>query len=280
MWEMINNAWLGWLEYTEAGKLPALLLAVICYGVFLSGLKGAKGHLLIYGGVMTALCICPVTAAFLMGYQTRFYDYQWIWSMVPMTAVIALGGTLFLTDVRKYGYKVQSIVVTCMSVMVLLLCSGVGREQVDVSRKEKERLEAERVLENVEELCGEDACLWAPAHILEYARREGDRPLLYGRNMWDEGLNAYSYDTYSRELVCLYQWMEKLDDWDITISVEETADYVQKGGACGAECILLPEEMLQWLPQTESEEVLWDVLQSQEGLTVTKLEGYYLVRLG
>lgn len=283
MWEMIENAWTGWLAYTDGGKLAALTIAAIVYLTLAVKLKGPKGRLVLYGGVLTVLCICPVSAAILMVYQTRFYDYQWIWSLVPVTALIALGGTMFLTGQWKSGKGWKIIlhngVVTVASVLLLFLCGGMGKGSVDTVQAELDRGHAEAVLEEVRQLYGDEVCLWAPADILEYARFNSKMQLLYGRNMWDVALNAYSYDIYSEEQKELYQWMEYLDDWDIEISVAEVEENVLRGFRAGADCILLPAEMSDWLEGAETEDLLLECLGAEDSREVTVLEGYYLVKL-
>lgn len=282
MWQMIERAWSGWVRYTDDGKLAALAIAAIIYLLLVIKFKGPKGRLLIYAGIMTVVCICPVTAVILMKYQTEFYDYQWIWSMVPVTAIIALGGTVFVSEQCKSGkgWRVffYNVVVTLASVAMLFLCGGLGEGNVDAVQAESDRAHAENILAQVRQQCGEEACLWAPADILEYARLDGKTELLYGRNMWDIALNAYSYDTYNEEEKELYQWMEHLDDWAIEISVEEVEEYVQRGFVAGAECILLPTEMSDWLAEPESETVLLECLRAHEEREVTVLEGYYLLK--
>lgn len=281
MWQMIERAWSGWVRYTDEGKLGALAIAAVVYLLFVIKLKGPKGRLLIYTGIMTVVCICPVTAAVLMKYQTEFYDYRWIWSMVPVTAIIALGGTVFLSEQCKNGKGWQvffhNVIMTFASVVMLFLCGGLGVGSVDAVQAESTRVHAENILTQVRQQCGEEACLWAPADILEYARIDGKTELLYGRNMWDVALDAYSYDTYNEEEKELYQWMEHLDDWAIEISVEDVEEYVSRGFSAGAECILLPTEMSEWLPESESEAVLLECLGTREGREVTVLEGYYLL---
>ena len=81
---------------------------------------------------------------------------------------------------------------------------------------------------------GQTVCLWAPREILETARMQpvavtwmqpvetvgiesvavaGQLPeLLYGRNMWDAALNAYTYDVYPEEVQQLYCWMEAFSE--------------------------------------------------------------------
>ncbi len=281
MLEMYKRAWMGWQSYTDDGKLVALAIVVLLY-LWLSGKqKGPGKRLMLYGIVFVALCVCPLTAVCLMYYQTGFYDYQWIWSLVPLTALIAWGGTVFLTSQWKDGRGLRSMlhnaVVTLASVSVVLLCGGLGQGSVDVAEAYENRAHSEDVLAKVQELYGEDICLWAPADILEYARHEGKMQLLYGRNMWDIALNAYSYDTYSKEQIELYEWMEHLDDWDIEISAQEVDEKVQKAFAQGADCILLPVDFVEWMP--ESEEALMELLKASGNVEITRFEEYYLLKL-
>lgn len=282
MWEMIERAWNGWQNYTDNGKFAALVMAVVVYLFWGTKIKGPKSRLVMYAGVMILVCICPVTAVILMKYQTAFYDYRWIWSMVPVTAVIALGGTVFLTEQWRPGKGWHSLgynaILTLASVLLLFLCGGLGKGSVDAEQAKKDRAHGEAVLELVRQQCDGDICLWAPADILEYARLEGDMELLYGRNMWDIALNAYSYDTYSAEEVELYHWMERLDDWAIEISVDEVDEYVLRGFEAGAEVILLPVELSDWLAEPESELLLLESLGAYEGREVLVLEEYYLLK--
>lgn len=281
MWKMIQDAWMGWTNYTDSGKLVALVIVALLYLWLAVKCKGPQKRLMIYGVVTVVLCICPVTAAGLMYYQTRFYNYQWIWSMVPVTGLIALGGTVFLTEQWKdgKGWKsmLHNVIVTLASVVAISLCGGLGEGSVDAFEAREKRERSEAVLMDVQELYGDDLCLWAPADVLEYARIDGKMQLLYGRNMWDVALNAYSYDTYSEKRVELYEWMEHLDDWAIEISAGEVEEYVQKAFAEGADCVLLPDDFLEWMP--ESEEALAELLKSSENVEATRLEEYFLLKL-
>ena len=95
MWRMVQDAWAGWINFTDSGKMAALAIVALLYLWLAFRCKGPQKRLMIYGAITVTLCICPATAAVLMYYQTRFYNYQWIWSMVPLTALIAFAGTLF-----------------------------------------------------------------------------------------------------------------------------------------------------------------------------------------
>lgn len=279
--QMPAEAWVGWKRYTEAGKLIVPVLAVlVCFGLFYQ-LKGHKGRFIRYGIVSVLLCVCPLTAAMFMVYQTRFYDYQWIWSMVPVTALIAFGGTYlwnaYWQKSQSGGNRVLGLVVTMVSVVVLMLCGGGGKDGGTTAGKE-DRMHAQTVLAQVSTLCGENICLWAPADILEYARTDGSMQVFYGRNMWDAALNAYSYDTCPAEHEALYDWMEQLDDWDIEISCEEIIGRLQEAHDLGADCILFPTGVSEWFEGSDSEEALLEQL-AECGATVWCIEGYYLVKM-
>ena len=78
----MTDAWLGWKSFISNGKLAALLLAALIFLWY--NRKQVERKLLVYTSVMAVCCILPVTAVVLMGYQTKFYDYEWIWSLVPL----------------------------------------------------------------------------------------------------------------------------------------------------------------------------------------------------
>ena len=275
MGECLGNAWSGWLAFTDGGKLAALFLAAVLYLSLGRKLRGPRGRLVIYGGIAAALCIFPVTAAALMKYQTLFYDYPWIWSYVPLTAVIALGGTIFLTEQCKSDRGiVKNTILVLLCVGLLALCGGMGRGGTDTEAAAREREQVCDVLETAKESCGEEFCLWAPREILEYARSvDGGICLLYGRNMWDAALDAYSYDVYSKETGELYEWMEHLRDYGQETSEAEVRAHVGQAFAMGADCILLPKAEASYRGDI--------VGLAQEGeLEVIELEGYYLLKKG
>ncbi len=281
MWTMIQDARMGWINYTDSGKLAALVIIALLYLWLTAKCKGPQKRLMIYGVVTVVLCICPVTAAVLMYYQTRFYNYQWIWSVVPLTILTAFAGTVFLTEqwkaVKGWKSMLYNAVMTIATVVIVSLCGGLGEGSVDAAETHEKREHSETVLMEVQELYGDDLYLWAPADILEYARLDGKMQLLYGRNMWDVALNAYSYDTYSEEQTELYEWMEHLDDWNIEIDAAEVEKQVQKAFAAGADCILLPDDFVEWMP--ESEEALAERIKALGNVEVTRLEEYYLLKL-
>ncbi len=236
MMELLKNARGGWQDYNEDGKLMALFFAVLLFAWFWK--KGTENkNIWLYATVMTVCCVCPLTAVALMAYQTKFYDYQWIWSAVPVIALTACGVVCFLAEwwsdsSRERRKNAPAVALSIL--VVMLLSGGLGRTEDEKAIWQEEQSKRQRAYRLTEELlliAGEkemassdvqhqenaaavgDIVLWAPADIMEYVREySGEVKLLYGRNMWDKALNAYSYDVYSEEIVALYQQMELCAD--------------------------------------------------------------------
>ena len=279
MTELLKNAWLGWLRFTDGGKLAALLLSALLF-LWLSGRWKSRKALFSYTVLTVLLCIVPATAAVLMLYQTRFYDYEWIWSLVPMTVTAAWGITEFLDEQWKSFSPSQwrrGLPVTALLLAVLMLCGGPGENSAARKAQFAGQKQAGEVVAQILECQEGDACLWAPREILEQARRQsGSLKLLYGRNMWEESLNAYTYDTYSRETRELYLWMENVGP-EGTALVEDTqwGTLMLDGESCmaaadraGVSCVLLPGSL-----DPDVAETLAGIL----GGRAVRLDAYYLL---
>lgn len=268
MTELLKNAWIGWHDFTDAGKLAALLLVALLF-LWIYYRRVSQKTFLIYTTAAAVCCIFPVTAAGLMVYQTRFYDYEWVWSIVPLTAMVGYAVTLFITDFLKDFTKndrKKETGVVFLFLMILILSSGMGAKPWDSAKERTERETAENVLTEVQErMEGREMFLWAPREIMEYAREyDAGIRLLYGRNMWDASLNAYAYDTYSEKLTDLERWMrgygekEPISDRDCAELAAET----------GVNCILLPGD---------TEEKTIKCFENILGIDAEPLEGYYLL---
>ena len=231
MWELMGNAWRGWLEFTSNGKLCALFLASLVF-LWVYYKRAEQKNVLIYGAMMTGFCIVPATATVLMVYQTKFYDYQWIWSMVPMTLVTAEAAVVLLAkcwpDFPGAGWK-KGLPVALFLLGILGLSGGMGIGSGNSGQTWKpgadreSRIWAQETLALVKErFQGRDICLWAPREIMEYAREANPEILLpYGRNMWDTSLNGYAYDVYDENIVEMYLWMEGLEGTSLRASGNE-----------------------------------------------------------
>ncbi len=237
MTELLKNAWLGWRDFTSTGKLAALLLVSLLF-LWIYYKKICGKNFLVYTSLAAGMCMLPVMAMLLMLYQTKFYDYEWIWSIVPVTAMIAFAGTVFIAEYLEElaeGDKKKKLAAIVLLLGVLVLCSGLGERSWDSEKEAAERNAAQELLRELKERMGQQQiCLWAPGEVLEYAREvDGEVQLLYGRNIWDASLNAYAYDAYSQELLELMYWME---DEEEAMSAEECAGFLQN---TEANCVLL-----------------------------------------
>lgn len=281
MMELLKSAWKGWLSYTEHGKMAALLIVVLLFLWFKR--EAVKEKVLLgYTTIMALCCVFPITAACLMLYQTRFYSYEWIWNYVPITLVIAGGITFFLLSqweglkkereaVRRFGAVVAALL------GILILCGGLGDKGFEERALRKELGNAGQLMDALQqEAQGQELCLWAPKEVMAYARAlDGNIKLLYGRNIWDAALGAYSYDTYTEKEESLYLWMSHLEETaELDYQTEEKlisgVQCMQVAVAAGANCILLPIDI--------SSEVLGR-LEASIGIKAVPIGEYYLLMI-
>ena len=254
MTEFLRNAWTGRMDFTSDGKLAALFFAALIY-LWLSGKWKAQKTLFFYTTSITLCCIFPLTAAVLMLYQTRSYDYVWLWSLVPMTAVTAWAAVEVIDwlreDSRTSKWK-KRFPVAILLFTILVLGSGSVDNIFYPAQERCERQQAWEALKSVKKLQDGELCLWAPREILAHVREfDGSVQLIYGRNMWDISLNGYTYDIYPDELIHLYLWMENMDangmavvkDGERGNIVLNGADSVTAALEAGANCILLPDSI-------------------------------------
>lgn len=248
MMQLLQRASLGWTEYTADGKLAAALLAVLLFLWF--GRKGKEqAAFLVYATAAAVCCILPVTAILPMLYQTYAYDYVWIWSLVPVTAMTAYGITVFLSEYWKDFDGTQwkrGLPVTLLVLCAVLFCGSLGREVWDRDSAREEREKAYQVMEQISAERGDAGLyLWAPREILEYAREaDAECRLLYGRNMWDQALGAYTYDVYDERRQFLYQWMEEMGEAQEAEHLGSLDAVVESVLDFGVDCILLPGNVL------------------------------------
>lgn len=280
MTELVKNAWMGWLDFTTGGKLAALFLAALVY-LWLAGKWKEHRTLFFYTLSIALCCILPVTAAVLMLYQTRFYNYVWLWSLVPMTAVTAWAAVEVICRLWEKLYaarRTRWFTATALLLALLALCSGTVKNVFDPAGEQRERRQAQEMLTEMAEFKDGEMCLWAPQEILAYAREfDGSIRLLYGRNMWDASLGAYTYDIYPDELKNLYLWMENVDEGGLAeVEDVDLGKLVLKGSDCvtvaldaGADHILLPGRLEQDVAEELAETV---------GAELSQVGEYYLLK--
>ena len=273
MTELFHNAWSGWQNYIESGKMIALLPAALLF-LWCGRKKKEQKAFLVYTTVMAAGCVLPVTAALLMRYQTGFYGYIEIWSLVPVTAVIAFAGAAFLTEGWENGRQWRNHALPAAALLLTAVLLGalpwVRSESWEAD--DDQRRHAYAVLEQLEELYGNESvlCLWAPREIMEYAR-EADAAvtLPYGRNIWDLTLNGYTFDQYGECQRELAMWMERdSSEWNENIVKDILTELIQEAEV---NCILLPADMGR------------DVVRAMEetyGCQAQPVEEYIMFRIG
>lgn len=298
MQELIGNAWRGWMDYISDGKYAVLFLGVLCWlWLKKDSLKSVQERRLFNFSVLAAvLVIFPVSAAALMLYQTRFYDYKWLWSLVPVTIMIAYGSAcIYIESYEKHwkGKLLKPIGWIAFWVAVVLVCSGLtGKFRIEEGTNAEMEKAAILLDELTEDGNNHNICLWAPKEIMEHIRAlSGNVELLYGRNMWDAALNGYAYDTYDTEVIKLYEWMESLGEPHEAVmeSLGEPEEAVMKSppeNLCVQTAVFYGVNRMVF-PDTISGEILGNIESAiaavSEGTgTIVKREavdGYYIFRL-
>lgn len=305
---LLKTALNGWTDYTQHGKFAALLLMAMLYLGYTIHRRnalyvgaGSKDRnktimaLWLYTGLTAFVCICPVTALFLMKYQTAFYSYVWIWAVVPQTALIAWAAAEFLCGLWKKRTLTNIVATVILLGIVFLSGNPVSewtREQtaqipaMDVTMQQNSEMSPWETLASLTKYrlteSGDTGfTLWAPKEVMAAARAySADINPVYGRSIWDASLGSYSYDTYETGQEDLYLWMSYLE------TTGET-EYVRMDESTGArtiafaDCLAYAAEAdvdMILLPGNLSEETLAE-LQNTAGRELQPLEGYYLVTM-
>lgn len=311
MLELLNNAWNGWGNFIFYGKYPALLILVLVVFWFFSDRK-REPVLLGYTTVMTVCCIFPLTAALLMLYQTKFYDYQWVWSYVPLTMVAAFAGTLVLGYCReaadgsnavgdrksKFASRGKVAVVALIIGIMILMCGRLTDPLAEVKTDWQQSTTARTAVETIAEIAAEAdtqtasggtegaIVLWAPKEVMAAARIYcPDIQLPYGRDLWDASLGAYTYDTYTEVEDDLCQWMHCAGVFGTIDGYRLDGTTVLEGKACleqalelGVNCIVVPSVMTREAV-AELTVILEELTQIQPGdsrVQMQQLEAYYI----
>lgn len=237
--EFMDAVYAGWLQYTQGGMYLGLFFAallfiwLVCYDGF--GKEGQEGrkNLFLYTVGITGLILFPGTAFLLLKYQTAYYTYSQLFLLVPFVPVIAWSITEFFAWLEKnrkqtkggkgqkripkwlsgrtWIYEVAAAAVFVSVVWMagtLSAANEVTNQTVNDEKIPAKVLTVLQKLESGEGISLEEDVVTAPDEILEYARAySGDIKLLYGRNMWQKELNAYTYDVYPEELEKVHDWL-------------------------------------------------------------------------
>lgn len=250
MKELIEAMRAGWQQYAEGGMyigvffVALLFLWLVCYNKFsLNGYKEKK-VLFDYTLIITILILFPVSTFVLLKYQTTFFTYSQLFLMIPIAPVMAWGLTEFFMWLREYllarketpGFIKRKPWI-CEVAMVAVLAAvlwmagtlSFANEATDAAsngeKMPEEVLQVLQVLQSDEDIDLSTDVILATDEILEYARAySGDMKLLYGRDMWQEELKAYTYDVYPEELVELHEWLNTTVHGMVWIDANITVD--------------------------------------------------------
>ena len=215
MRELLQNALYGPGSYFQSNHMAVLVLGILLYFFVAERAPMAQEkRLLRVTALMVVLVLFPGSSVGLMLYQTRFYSYHWIWSLVPVTLCIAWGGTLLLWELtgqqRRDGKEGRRLAAGMTALLALLLLTGNLGNIRSVGKEQEPARQMAAYLEEVPEI--REVLLWGPRSVLEALRRQtGEIRLLYGRNMWESAAAAYAYDTYPMEQQRLFDWMETIE---------------------------------------------------------------------
>ncbi len=209
--EMISRALLGIKEYIYDGKQLLLFLLAVALFLAVSKKKTVFFKACVF---MAALVLCPLTGALLMRYQTMFYDYRYLFGLAPMNCFIATAAVLALEKFNVNGTAKKTAVI--VSAVIVLLFTGSGRiwgnSYTNTSSDRKGYEAAKEVLSFVTDIAKqngiEDIKLVADEEIIEYARAcDGRIRLLYGRDIYNPALRAFSYNEYNENALSVYEFM-------------------------------------------------------------------------
>lgn len=233
MRELLQNAVNGPAVYFQSNHMAVLVLGLLLY--FLSAGRRCQireRRLLGLTAAVLVLVLFPASGACLMLYQTRFYSYPWIWSLVPVTLCIAWGGAQLLWELtgqhRRDGRASLRLAAGIGVMLALLLLLGnLGRVQTVSEEEKAERSRAAQVVAYLQEIPQmQETLLWGPRQVLEAARQQtGEIRVLYGRNMWEPEAAAYAYDACTEEEQRLFDWMEALASETAESGVDRTDAY-------------------------------------------------------
>lgn len=209
--------------------------------------------MLLFGACISILLIIPFSALLFRKMQTVFFDYAYLWVIVPIIPVVAFFLIVFIDYLFdeasgvKPGIRIGALV---LSAIGLLLCGSLGTntwkyDDMPTKVYQDEYDASSPILTRLYELASDKASLGAsieassgaseersdidisanisnkltilaPPNITEYIHFYcGNVATIYGRDMWDYSMRAFSYTEYPTEYKALYEWMNYCRDYDV-----------------------------------------------------------------
>ena len=247
------NKWLNVLTSFKEGQGMLLIFCLLSLAVFWQKADRKQQKLLCYSAGMGLLVLCPVTAAVLLKGYTPFYDWFDLQLLMPVTLLLAFGGTELVCGLQKMevpGLRLKRSAKTIISLLcvAVLLMSGTTFHAFD-SRSEADSngvpAEVSEVLEPLHDIFADKPLtIAAPSGILLYTRLyEADWQPLYGRDLWSPKAASYINSGYDIEYE-YYEFLEKeqLDEEEFA----QLTDLIIEGPA---ECVIVPTEWIGYMGQ-------------------------------
>lgn len=265
----------GFESFIAEYKYLALVIGIVFYSLiqWKKYRKTSAQQMHLFCVCMIVAIIFPLTGVMLQLYLTRFYDYPWIWSCVPLTAVIAWGIITIIfeeipnvlrkeeKDPTKKRLRICKICGLCAATAILFMCGNQGRLRMPDEQFLQDSETAEEILEYLEaEVLSEEHVIWGKAGVMQFLRsHSGEVLLFYGRDMWDAKAGAYDYEDYIREETSCYEWMETVSSphnlylLEVEQAPEEvlvaisTEKYVKMACDRDVDIIILPTQITPWM---------------------------------
>ena len=239
-----------YLTYTSGAKLTALFLTGLLAALAFPQVRKESGKenrpLLIASGALAVLCLFPPTALLLSWYQSAYYDYRALWSMIPVLPVTALFLTRLFAWIlgrwQKEGIHATAFrekyappLLLLVLLLLLLLCGDAGYQSWRSYALPGDRATLEELTNALLEQSGtgngtggkdgsvpsspegsDRPVVWGPREVMTYLPMvTNDLRPLYGRDFWDPSLDGFTYDTYPDSLQDLYDWMYAVELQDV-----------------------------------------------------------------
>ncbi|MDR0949842.1 MAG: hypothetical protein LBM69_10055, partial [Lachnospiraceae bacterium] len=280
----LSEAWNGWIQYTQDGKYAALLLGSLFYLWYIRKTLGRNEVVLLrYAVLTTMIALCPITAVLLWMYQTPFYPYVWIFSLAPMTAILAATGVKLYTPLLTGKDKIpQKLTFVAFGIALVVLCGTAGRSMTEGAKTDLLDIRAEETLLVLDEFQKEGntqtICLLAPKEIMGWARiLDASVTVPYGRNIWIPQLNGYSYDQYDEDTYTLFEWVESLadaDQWSDEAAKQALEVAIEKG----VNRIVLPDYLQESCEQLVMD-ILAQLLNGETDLWISTVQNMHIITI-
>lgn len=242
------------------GQYLMLFMAALLF-IWLTEAQNKK-EFLRFSLTMLLLLLFPPTAWLLVRYQTAFYGHENIWRLLPLTAVLAYGlvlaGTRMLSG--KTGVKesrqpasgrkkelLYEMFVMAVLTVLLFLCGtlSLGRTVTEEKNRMDGLPEEAAILTFLDIPKDDFVYLLAPDEISSWARiYSGNLLLPYGRDLYEQELTAFLYDTYDEEMLQLHDWIngKPMQAEDEEQAMLQQADYLNYCAQAGYRYLIFSYE--------------------------------------